>query len=415
MITNIEGKVITGLLTSSRSEVEACIETVDISWFASYFLEAEYIWKHHSKYGKPPSLEVFQDKFPSFRKDDGDEPLRFYVKELKSERLFVLSKNVLSPIISKLSSGESDGFALAEEIAYAAKALDIEDSALIATDWASDRSRGQRYALKRRDDGVYMTPPFGSLRSAIYRFVPENLITIFARPGTGKTWLSCFFAVEAAKQGLKTVLYSPEMSKNEILDRIDGVVFGLPWSKFTRGMLDLRDMLKYKEGIRRVEGLRGRLKIIDEEVHGMSLHQLGAYLSSLNADVFVLDAAHQMGVEKQSFVEAAYTNCRAMKQELCKKRGLLVFQTVQEKRAGNAPKNATRASDNVSWSDAYLQESDVLLNLRGDPATNQRTIGVEKARNGRLCSFNINFQINPVSFSESFSNHPSIELDDENG
>jgi len=245
--------------------------------------------------------------------------------------------------------------------------------------------------------------------------VPENLITTFARPGTGKTWLSCFFAVEAAKQGLKTVIYSPEMSKNEILDRIDAIVFNLPWNRFVRGTLNMQDLLKYKEGVRRSSGLQGRLKVIDEEVHGMTLNQLGSYLSSLSADVFILDAAHQMNVEGQSLVESAYTNCRAMKQELCKKRGLIVFQTVQEKRSQGGTRRSTRASDNVSWSDAYLQESDVLLNLTGDPSTNRRNVGVEKARNGRLTNFNINFQINPVSFSETFTNKPTITIDEENG
>jgi replicative DNA helicase len=64
---------------------------------------------------------------------------------------------------------------------------------------------------------------------------PTDLIILAARPSMGKTSLAIQMARNAAKQGIPTLVYSLEMSKRQLRDKIVAEVTGIDTTKFRQG------------------------------------------------------------------------------------------------------------------------------------------------------------------------------------
>ena len=76
-----------------------------------------------------------------------------------------------------------------------------------------------------RQEGMMGIPTsFKSINDTGVGWMPGELISLFARPTMGKTWLCVKIACEAALQGKKTLLISTEMPKQSIGMRVDVVM-----------------------------------------------------------------------------------------------------------------------------------------------------------------------------------------------
>jgi replicative DNA helicase len=67
---------------------------------------------------------------------------------------------------------------------------------------------------------------------------PEKLVIIGARPGMGKTAWMLNFAVEAAKQEKRTMIFSLEMGRSELMDRVYSAELEIPSQQLKRGDID---------------------------------------------------------------------------------------------------------------------------------------------------------------------------------
>ena len=75
----------------------------------------------------------------------------------------------------------------------------------------------------------HITTPLHHLNQAIGGFKPKQVTVVGAKTGYGKTALVTGFAVEAAFQGKTTLLFSPEMDRQELASRIVSAESGVPY------------------------------------------------------------------------------------------------------------------------------------------------------------------------------------------
>lgn len=118
-------------------------------------------------------------------------------------------------------------------------------------DLATDTT-GQRIAtgIKRIDETVGGLP-LGSLS------------IIGARPSVGKTTLACNMAVRNLKAGKNVVLFSLEMSRNQIYDRIAAMMSGVNYGAINRHQLSLQERTRVAQGLKVMQGYPGKLTVYD--------------------------------------------------------------------------------------------------------------------------------------------------------
>lgn len=411
MAANVEAQFIVSFLRAHKKTQTRVFSSIDKAWFFSRKDEIEYVFSFYDKFSRFPSEEAFLAKFPEFSVPAVSDTAEYYALELKSRSLYTVAKVGLNPILSDLQRGVTDGFSIAKALVGLASRLAVEEPACAdAVD--SNDERFLRYEAKTRKDVLAFSPPFGTLQRCLHRFVAGNLITLYARPSIGKTWISCLFALEAARQGLRTAIYSPEMTDDEIKDRLDGLAFNLPWTRFTRGVLTTEERIVYAAKALRERAMHDNLFVINKSAGLVDAAVLKGMVSDLKADVLIVDGVHQMPSVGSSMVERVYDSCRKMKYLIAQdaEHPVIVFQTVQEAR----PKPGVKTSDSAAWGDTYLQESDYFLRLSGIPTTCERVLEITKARNGMCGECRLAFCVDPkVSISENFSEDNYFEVDAE--
>ena len=121
---------------------------------------------------------------------------------------------------------------------YTSAANDLVKSSTMKTvDIFHDTSRFDDYVDKCTDfDRFFVRTGFKELDSIIGGWDRnEELATLVARPGVGKSWLLHKIALAAAEQGLTVGIYSGEMSENKVGYRIDTLVSHISNTAITRG------------------------------------------------------------------------------------------------------------------------------------------------------------------------------------
>ena len=109
-----------------------------------------------------------------------------------------------------------------------------------------------RLAAGRNTDAL-VPPPYNTLKRLIPGFAPGQLVSVGARPGMGKS----VFAVDMLRkacidQGLPGILFSLEMTADEVMDRVMAAESGTNLGKFSKGTLNEYDW-------QRISGVQARV------------------------------------------------------------------------------------------------------------------------------------------------------------
>jgi replicative DNA helicase len=86
-----------------------------------------------------------------------------------------------------------------------------------------------------------------SLDNLIYGLENGNMYVLAGRPSTGKTQLALQIMIEAALRGKKSLFFSLEMSKNEVLARILSYLSAVPLFKIKTRKVSQRDLSRIKK------------------------------------------------------------------------------------------------------------------------------------------------------------------------
>lgn len=118
---------------------------------------------------------------------------------------------------------------------------------------------------------------FTDLDAMLSGFQKSDLILLAARPSMGKSAIMVNFAVAAAEKGKKVVIFSLEMSKEQLAMRIYSQLANIDLTKLLKGDLDAQDWKKL--GIKTNEFASRNLFI--DDTSGVSLTELRSKLRRL--------------------------------------------------------------------------------------------------------------------------------------
>jgi replicative DNA helicase len=243
-----------------------------------------------------------------------------------------------------------------------------------------------------------------------------DMIGIVGRPGSGKTWLMLFLALQFwATYGEPVLFVTQEMSAKQIEKRMLPIVAGVnptplyrgePLQYELNGLTQDQYLAKLKEAAQDVAGAAAPFLIYDSKMAGTV------------ADIENIAAMHGI---KRVWIDGAYMlrhpdprlgryarvpeNLDLLK-FFCQRTGASVFSSWQFKRAAgkSGPEHEEPDLDDIGYSHAIGEYMGVILGLLENPKEvsqlNKKKVSIMKGRNGEVGSLMINWSFDDCDFSE---------------
>lgn len=266
------------------------LNNINDSYFSEYKDEFRYIQKHLQDYGTLPDFTSFLSAFPNFDVIQVEEPDSYLLKELvkdKNLRSLSTSFNKVRELI--MSNKYEDAFSL---YINSAQEIQKEDAGLNCVDILTDISRFDTYMDKCKSfNKYYVSTGFTELDELIGGWDRnEELATIVARAGTGKTWLLLKTAIAGAKQGLKVGIYSGEMSDKKVGYRIDTLMSHLSNGALIHGNIGIKDEYKnYLDNLK--TSIQGEILVLTPNMlnRPATVSALQAFIEKYKLDMLCID------------------------------------------------------------------------------------------------------------------------------
>lgn len=284
----IQLQFLNALLESKDSSL-LLINNLNEDLFCDYKDEYNFIVNHLNEYGTIPDKVTFLSKFPDFDIIEVNESRDYLIDALfedRDKRFLAKTFNDIRKLLSEDKTEEAMNLlALRSQTAIKAKHINTVDI-------TKDISRYNDYVDRCSEfTKYYIKSGFNELDKVIGGWDrQEELATIVARPGVGKTWCLLKCAVAALQQNLRVGLYSGEMSERKVGYRFDTLVSHISNYSITKGISDIAN--EYKAYIDKLpESYEGCFKVLTPAmIDGPAgVNALRAFIEKENLDILFVD------------------------------------------------------------------------------------------------------------------------------
>ena len=212
-------------------------------YFSEYKEEFNFIQNHFNKYGRIPDQATFLEKFPDFDIIQVNETDSYLIDQLVEDKNQRLLASVFNKVRELLMQNKTDD---AMSLYLNATESIVKAKHVECVDILKDTSRYDDYVERCKDfSKYYISTGFKELDKLIGGWDrQEELATIVARPGVGKSWCLLKCAVAAIEQGLKVGLYSGEMSVRKVGYRFDTLDGHISNYAITKGNTEVQNEYK---------------------------------------------------------------------------------------------------------------------------------------------------------------------------
>lgn len=306
-----------------------------------------------------------------------------------SDEIKALSLEDKSPAKNVLEKAEKGLFEISQGgLRNSLTALDVIMSDTVQTIMKRVQNRGEL-------SGV--TTGFTDLNSLLGGFQKSDLVLLAARPSMGKTALGVNLAVNAAKAGKKVAMFSLEMSKTQIGQRILASFAQMNLSSLFKGELEGQDLVNLITASNELS----KYSLHIDDTAAISLIELKAKLRRLKMeeglDLVIVDYLQLMttGERIENRVQEISQISRGLK-AIAKELDVPVLALSQLSRAlEQRPDKRPKLSD-LRESGAIEQDADIVMFLYRDYVYNKETenpnlaeVIVSKHRNGPIGVVNL--------------------------
>lgn len=284
----IQLQFLNALLESKDSSL-LLINNLSEDLFCDYKDEYNFIVNHLNEYGTIPDKVTFLSKFPEFDIIEVNESRDYLIDALfedRDKRFLAKTFNDIRKLLNEDKTEEAMSLlALRSQTAIKAKHINTVDI-------TKDISRYNDYVDRCSEfTKYYIKSGFNELDKVIGGWDrQEELATIVARPGVGKTWCLLKCAVAALQQNLRVGLYSGEMSERKVGYRFDTLVSHISNYSITKGISDIAN--EYKAYIDKLpESYDGCFKVLTPAmIDGPAgVNALRAFIEKENLDILFVD------------------------------------------------------------------------------------------------------------------------------
>ena len=348
-------------ILQSKNTALITVNNLTDDYFSDYREEFNFIKNHLDQYGNVPDLETFLNRFTNFDVIDVKESDNYLIDALYDNKNQRELASVFNKVRSLIMSNKTDE---AMKVYLDASQNIVKGVHLDSVDIISDTSRYDRYLEKCNDfNKYYVSTGFKELDEIIGGWDrQEELATIAARSGVGKSWMLLFVAVAAAKQGLNVGIYSGEMSEDKVGYRIDTLISHLSNGQIIHGNVNVSG--HYKEYLDNLKTtVKGSIRVLTpSKINGPAgVTALRAFIEKDNLDMLCVDQHSLLEddrnarnpIERAANISKDLKNLQVMKK-------IPIISVSQQNR--NSVENGVSTA-NIAQSDRIAQDSTIILFL----------------------------------------------------
>ena len=381
----IESGLIFGLCESNNYKAF----THPVKDFANHGEAYKFIQEHLDEYKEFPKCEVLLEKFPQLSKDAKDINFQYALGEFKKH---VMYRNIISAFSEQKPILREDPKKALSLIMDGLHDVEILHDADVVQYDSGELDRfevwKEKNAKRELGDGMIGIPtPFNVINSTGMGWQPGDLITAYARPTVGKTWLCCKIAAIAVEKGFKTLLVSTEMTRASINLRMDVILgqmrgFNLSHSAIRNG--NEIDESEYKRFLTETDS---KNLLICDHISGedsISLPSINNLVRKYSPDLLVIDGVYLISQDSNKAAwEQSHSLFYGLKTMALSTNTTVVASTQATRDAANMYSQPTAGQ--VAFGDALIRASDVAISMcmiEDEPQL--REIAFQKYRDGDL-------------------------------
>lgn len=365
---NIENGLITAVLDTGDMKTP-----VTKKIFENFFMGPdkaiwEFMLQHYREFKKAPELAVINRKFPDWKPSSTAEPVDYFITELQARQRYNLILKGMKEISSGLNAKNSDqAFKdLAKLVSKINTEVQIHKDVLWNEEIDERIARMENKMKHMGVDGIsYGVEAMDNSTGGMH---PAELITIVAKPGTGKTYFElALVARPAMLDGHDVLFISREMEEWQISQRMDALMFEIPSDKIRRGLFTTDEFEHYKECLRKIKDKEwGRLIVSADDEKGFGLTAVQAKIDEHlpNGGVVIIDGSYLLDDDESSRNASQWEKISNISRGLKRLGRRNQVTIVQSSQLGRGQKRGKSIDlDNVSFTSAYEQDSDVVWGL----------------------------------------------------
>jgi replicative DNA helicase len=396
----IQEQVLSHILLNKDSSVITLNNLTD-KYFSDYTAEFKYIMEFYTKYGKIPDTETFINVFPKFDLIDVHEPTSYLMEELVRDK----NKRFLAENFNKIRDYlQNDKIDDAMQLLREASEESGQAVSLQCVDLVKDtQQREDKYLDKLTNpDKYFIKTGFKELDDLIMGWnKDEDLATIVARNGLGKTWILLKCASAAAMQGKKVGIYSGEMSEDSVGYRIDTLIGHISNGALVHGGGSVKN--QYKEFLKELpEKVPGSLYVLTPKmINGSAgVGALRAFIEKYDLDILFVDQ-HSLLVDDRhgrTPVEKAANISTDLKNLQTTKR-IPIVTVCQQNREKLDDGNSAFDTRQISQSDKIAQDSSLIIFLeRKDDLVKLHLVKSRESGANKVLAYRTDFNLGNFTF-----------------
>ena len=266
-------------------------------------------------------------------------------------------------------------------------------------------------AIEQSDGRLITGVPTGypDLDEMTHGFQPGDMIILAARPSMGKTALALNLAEQMAMQGYPVGVFSLEMSKQALVQRLLSARSGVDSHKIRRGMLGSEEWAALQQAC----GELYEAPILIDDTPGLSLLQMRAKarrmaskhgIRAIVIDYLQLMTSGRRAESRQVEISEISRSLKGMAKDL----NVPVLALSQLSRAVESRADHKPMLSDLRESGSIEQDADVVMfifreeyyNPDDEEARNKATVIVGKQRNGPTGEFDLHFHKEFTRFSD---------------
>lgn len=357
-----------------------------------------FIEDHYRQYGILPKEKTVLEQTGVDVKNASDEPMGYWAEFLKNRFRFNLLNSGLSEIIHVLERHEiKKACELLKALCFS---LDSQMPLLQKPRTIFDIDTLLPYYEKLESKIIDIPTPWPTLTKRLMGFQPEDLTTIVAKSGVGKTFLLILILLEAWKAGKKVLLVSTEMKYPSLMMRCAAFVCKLSYSRMRSGELSSIEKNLFTEVFKELK--HDNRFILFGEGFDVSFEQVESVLLEYKPALVGIDGAYLLSsVKIKSYNEAEkIAQVWTQLKSLAKRNKVPIVAISQMNRDYNKSKKMD--TDRVAFSDNIVRLSDnVFLVTKDEKDSKKLTFVMGKMRESDSYSnIDINWDLDNVDFSE---------------
>jgi replicative DNA helicase len=264
----------------------------------------------------------------------------------------------------------------------------------------------QTHFVEDRSQGI--DTGFSSVDKVLGGADGGDITIIGARPGVGKTAFALNVAENIAKQNKRVTLFSLEMTKEQLYERMLATESGLEMNRIRRALrFNANEEEKFRKGNEKLKSLDDRLMITDDV---FKVSEMGFILKRNKSDIAVIDYLQLItpeGVYKGNRYAEVGEISHSLKR-MAKKLKIPVIVLCQLNRVTDEHKEPT-SSELRESGDIEQDASQIILLWNKTEDKTQKGIKVAKNRNGEVGNVTMEFDGKHMRFIDKGDWHEEDE------